>query len=1064
MPFCNNCGKPNPEGSRFCSGCGEAFAPRSDRPAETRKTVTVVFCDLTGSTALGERLDSESLRRNMTRYNETMRGALERHGGTVEKFIGDAVVAAFGIPVRTEHDALRAVRAASDMREVLSELNEELEQRWGARLKTRTGINTGEVVAGDPSHGQSFIVGDAVNVAARLEQAAGPGEILLGKETHDLVRNAIRADAVEPLTLKGKSEPVPAFRLLEVASDVLETARRLDSPMVGREHELTVLLGSFASATEKRGCQLVVVMGQAGVGKSRLTRELVERVGDSARVLQGRCLPYGEGITYWPIAEVMKQAASIDDVHSREEAKARIAALLPEAEEKEAIVRGVAGALALSEGPSRPEETAWAIRKLFAVLADRSPLVLVFDDIHWAEQAFLDVIEHVATMSGDVPLLLLCIARPELRDIYPGFCETGEVAWLSLQPLEEAESAQLIEGMLGEARLASEFSRRIFEVAAGNPLFVEELLRMLVDDGLLERQNGRWRAVGELSEVDVPASIEALLGARLDRLEFSERGVMERAAVIGQEFWSGAVAELSPEAERPELTAHLVKLVGRELLRRGGPGFEGEDAFSFSHILVRDVAYGGLLKETRSELHERFADWLEHRVGERATEYEEIFGYHLEQAYRYREALGPLDEHGEQLAQRAAGRLSAAGRSAIARGDMPAAVKLLERATALLPKLDRGRVELLLDLVMALRENGDLERSDDVVEEAIEATAALQDRHLESRFVVERAFTHVELGRIDSAELIQIAERALPLFQKLEDELGIARAWHLAGEGHILASRWGPGGEAMERALLHAQRAGHKQQQELVYSWLGGLHGPTPATEAIERCEQILGQADGQRYVQAVMLYKLAGLHAMRGRFSEARQLYRRGKAITEESGQTFRVAVMTQFAGEMERLAGDLAAAERELRWGYEALSEMGEKAYLSSSAAQLADVVYAQGNYSEAERFTSVCQEAAAADDLDAQVRWRAMRAKLLARQGQFEQAEDLGREAVSLAGNTDELNLRGDAAMALAEVFRATGSSDEAATAIREALEFYEKKENLVSAQSARAILEELTSVPR
>jgi class 3 adenylate cyclase len=495
---------------------------------DVRKTVTVVFCDVAGSTSLGEERDPESVRRVMGRYFEQARTALERHGGTVEKFIGDAVMAVFGIPALHEDDALRAVRAAAELRERLGDLNEELERDWGIRLETRTGVNTGEVVTGGV---ETLVTGDAVNVAARLEQVAAPGEVLLGATTYALVRDAVSVEPVEPAALKGKRKAVHAYRLLEVRPDAAGRERRIDSPMVGRERQLALLLRAFDNTASDRACHLFTILGSAGVGKSRLVEEFVRSLPADTSVLRGRCLPYGEGITFWPLAEAVREAAAIGEQGDPIQAVRKIASLLEGEQDAEAIAERVAALTGLMAAtPGGEEEAFWAVRKLFERLARDVPLVAVFDDIQWAEPTFLDLIEHMADWSREAPILLVCLARSELLDARPtwGGGKLNATS-LSLEPLGAEESQQLIANLLGQAELAHEARARITEAAEGNPLFVEEMLAILIDDGLLVRRNNHWGATTDLSAVSVPPTIQALLAARLDRLEDEERSVIERA-------------------------------------------------------------------------------------------------------------------------------------------------------------------------------------------------------------------------------------------------------------------------------------------------------------------------------------------------------------------------------------------------------------------------------------------------------------------------------------------------------------------------------------------------------
>src|ERR671915_1400096 len=667
MLVCDTCGEHNPDRARFCLACGRSLA---DRPAvrESRKTVTVLFCDVTGSTALGERLDPESQRAVMSSYFEGMREVLERHGGTVEKFIGDAVMAVFGIPSVHEDDALRAVRAADAMRERLAELNRDLERERGVRIAMRIGVNTGEVVAGDPGGGQKFVTGDPVVIAKRLEAAAAPGEVLVGEETARLVRGAAQLEPLGPVPLKGKAAPVAAWRLLGVDADAPALARRLDTPLVGREDELMRLIDVVDAVAVERSCRLVTVVADAGVGKSRLARELAARLGDRARFLTGRCLPYGDGITFWPLREIVAQAGGLD-----------AAAALGGGEEAGLVVELVRGAIGSGSGDTAGgEETFWAVRKLVEALARDRPLVLCLEDVHWAEPTLLELLEYLSAWIRDAPVLLLCLSRPDLVEEHPSWPGVRADALVQLPPLTESETGELLDALQREDELDEPTRARIAAAAEGNPLFVEQLTELLA-----EEPDARH---------SLPPTIHALLAARLDRLGRDERAVLERAAVMGREFRRRAVVELTPEDERADTGSHLLALVRKNLLRPDTPSSIGEDGFRFSHVLVRDAAYAAMPKEARADLHERFAGWIEANLAERAAELDEIVGYHLEQAYRYREQLAPVDQRGRALAARAGELLGRAGRRAFARDDMPAALSLLDRAVALVTDQDPVRL------------------------------------------------------------------------------------------------------------------------------------------------------------------------------------------------------------------------------------------------------------------------------------------------------------------------------------------------------------------------------------
>ena len=609
-----------------------------------RKTVTIVFSDLKGSTSMGERLDSEALREVMTRYFEVMSGVLERHGGRVEKYIGDAIMAVFGLPRLHEDDALRAVRAAAEMRDSLRRLNDELESTYGVRLANRTGVNTGEVVTGDASAQQRLVVGDPVNVAARLEQAAPALEVLIGEPTYRLVRNAVEVETVEPLALKGKDEPVPAYRLISVR-DGEAMLRRQDSPLFGREAELRALEDAHHETVRGSASRLVAVLGEAGLGKTRLCAEFGRRVAAEAWVLRGRCLPYGQGITFWPLVEAVREAAGILDGDNRASARAKLDALIDDM----AAAERVAAAIGLSVEQFPIEELFWGVRKLVEALARERPLVVVFDDLHWAEETFLDLVEHLLDTVESVPFLVVANARHDLLEQRPSFAAEPPARRLALERLSEADASAVIDAILGETGIDEQARRRIVEAADGNALFLEQLLSMTMDEGLLRLEDGVWRPASDISTLTAPPTIQALMAARLDGLSLDERTVVEAASVAGQVFPVDALVELVPEALREQLWVHLEALERKRLVEVDPAAGEGE-RYRFGHITIRDAAYGGLLKRARATLHERFVEWADRASSGRDVEFEEIRGYHLEQAYRYLAELGPLDAHGIELA------------------------------------------------------------------------------------------------------------------------------------------------------------------------------------------------------------------------------------------------------------------------------------------------------------------------------------------------------------------------------------------------------------------------------
>jgi predicted ATPase/class 3 adenylate cyclase len=1035
MAVCGGCGKFGPEEARFCSACGSplAAAPLFERSA--RKTVTVVFADIAGSTELGERLDPETVRQVMSRYFRTTRRVLERHGGTVEKFIGDAVMAVFGIPVVHEDDALRATRASVEMAGSLGTLNKELERRWGVSLEVRIGVNTGEVVTGDPSGGQGFATGDAINLAARLQQAAAPGEILIGETTRGLLGDRVTVEEVKPFLVKGKRVPVRAARVLTLTSDTPSTI--MGSPFVGREEELRLLRETFERCVAERACRLVTILGVPGIGKSRLVREALDEIRTGAGIVVGRCPPYGEGITYLPLLDILRQLAPAG--------AADLTELVEGEDDGELITDRLAGAVGLSATSAPTEETNWAVRKLFEALARHRPLVVVLDDLHWAEPTFLDLVEHVAGSTREVPLLVICLARPELLDARPAWqAPSDNATTVRLEPLAENEAAALLERALGAHLVDKQTGQRALEAAEGNPLFLEQLLAMQAEHG---------------EQLDVPLTVQAVLAARIDRLPPTERTVAQRASVQGRAFSRRALAELVGDRDLATLDMTLGALQRRELIQRDPRALEGADGLRFSHGLIRDAAYRFLPKETRSELHERLARWLDRAAEQPLGEQEEVVGYHLEQAYHYRAELGRVGAQERALGAEAARRLDSSGRRAFARSDLPAAVKLLERAEALLSRGDRARAELLPTLGAALTEAGRLSEAERVLEAAVDCSRINDDEHLEAHAIVEQLFLRIQVDTEKAmTEARERGERLRVTFEANQDARGLCKLWRLRALVHWLEGRCLAADAAWEQAAEHAREAGGDRERAEILLWVASsaFYGPTPVEQAIRRCEAIRNEVRGDRRAAAATRYPLAGLYAMIGRFDAARELLDLASRALEDLGFVTLNSSLAQYDGLVELLAGDLARAEERLRFGLGRLEEMGERAFVSTLAALLAEVLYRRGRHDEAARFVDRSVEAAAPDDLEAQIAWRTVRAKLLATAGHLDNAETLARDAVSLAAKTDWSNDHAAACVALGEVLQKQGRPEQAQAVMREALALYEAKGNIVALEGMRALM--------
>jgi class 3 adenylate cyclase/tetratricopeptide (TPR) repeat protein len=1049
---CPVCGRENPEGFRLCGYCGAVLAPSAAR--ETRKTVTILFTDVTGSTTLGERLDPESLRQVMTRYFASMREVIEHHGGTVEKYIGDAVMAVFGVPVVHEEDALRAVRAAVEMRSALERLNVRLLEESGVALQARTGINTGPVVvaAGGPS--EALVVGDAVNVAARLQTAAAPKQILIGYSTYELVRDAVEVGPAESIEVKGKSEPVVAYSLSAVTVDAEGHRRRLDAPMVERDRELAALQQAFDRVSETNSSQLFTILGTAGVGKSRLVAEFLANVRGRARVLRGRCRPYGEGITYLPVAEIIRQAAGIDDTQTEEMARKRIGDLVAGMPESAAVSRGLAGLTGLDASAAQ-EELVWAFRRMLERLADEKPLIVLVDDVHWAEPTLLDMVESVVDLTRDSPILFVCPARPEFLDARPTWGGGRlNATTILLEPLSEGSALELIDALVPGA-LPPAVRARIAEGAEGNPLYVEEFVGMLIDDGALRASTDGWSVTKDLASIAVPPTIQALLSARIDRLEADERSAAERASVVGRVFEQPAVVALSPAEDRPEIPRNLSALARKELIRADRSALTPWETFRFRHMLIRDAAYERLPKSERAELHERFADWLAEALGDGRADGDEIVGYHLEQAFRYRAELGPVDARARQLADRAARLLIAAGRRAQERSDVAATVNLYGRAAKLLEPDDTTRVAILPELGRALSENGRFEDATATFAEAIQRAEATGDEVLIAHARVMQYL--VDAPDPTAAEYRRIADEYSPTFERTGDLKGLCLASRLRGEAVWMEGSVAGNEVALSEALEYARRAGsHWEQATIIRQMSVDFYwGPTPVEDAIRWCDDVMARAPDDRGFEGGVAHALAHMHARLGNFELARAFAARAIEIADQSGLAHDAASLSEVAADVETLAGDHAAAEDILRNGTESLAAMNAAGSQPLFAALHALTQVDAGLPVDIESLTAMVPGSYVSTQALLNM---ALGAALLAA-GRVDDAEPKARAAVDYFATTDMITFHANGSLVLGDILRAAGRRSEADESYRKALELYRRKGSIVSVQTAESRLAQL-----
>jgi len=994
---------------------------------EARKLVTVVFCDLADSTAFADAHDPEVVTTVLARYFEVVRDALERHGGTVEKFIGDAVVGVFGVPRLREDDALRAVRAAAAIQDGTRVLNGELSCTFGVQLAVRVGVNSGRVLARHGGEEEGFAYGDSLNVAARLQQHAQAGDVLIGEATLGLVGASVMVEPIHPLTVKGKPTPVTAARLVGLADEAPAFERPIRTPFVGREQELAVLRDAVSLAREGRP-QVVTLIGEPGIGKSRLLREVIASERAGASPLVGRCLPYGDGITYWPLAEMLRQLerrpGGIDDVLAGDREAPLIASRL--------------GAARGQEVAAAPGEVAWAARRLLERMAESGPVIVIVDDIHWAEAAMLDLIEYVAaTIQG--PVLLLCAARPELLDARPTWATPRpESSLILLAPLSDGDVAYLAESLATGSGIARSSAERVRTWSAGNPLFVEQIMAAVHD--------------GSLNEMKPPQSIQTLLASRVDQLPEHERDALTHAAVEGRLFHLGALRALADD-QQPSLDATMLALVRKQFIRSDRAEVPGDDAYRFVHTLVRDAAYDALPISRRATLHERYADWLRAQSFPR-SETEEIIAYHLEQAHSFRLAVGVNDEATHELASRAGEHLLAAGERADARWDSGAVLRLLRRAKSLL-----GRDRWL-----------------DVAVMYGEALAEVETRNA-SLAPLEETVANAELaGRTDIAWLARLlllrfdakvgaeAQRrgalaALNRFSDYEQPEVAAAAYRNLNLGLEASGRSGEAADAALRCIQIAHQAGMQKLVSVGMQLYGVsvVSGPTPAQEGIRQMDELLARSDVTLRDQLSVLPALAALHAMRCHSDETRRLTDQAARIQERRGAREGLAEQSfaNWLGPALALIGDTDAAITLLRATCDSHRRRQDVGVLATLAPNLGIVLVDAGvNLDEADALCEESRRLTDPDDVISHILWRTLRAKLLRRAGNPKQALPFVEAAVAYAEQTDWRSALADSLGLAASLHTEAGSPATAEELRSRAINLYRQKGNLAGERRLNA----------
>jgi predicted ATPase/DNA-binding SARP family transcriptional activator len=1002
----------------------------------TRRVVTVLCADVARSPGEDD-LDPEILELLERRAQDGVRSADERHGGTIEQAAHDRVIAVFGLVVAREDDALRAVRAAIEL------TTEEASTEVPGPVY-RLGVATGVVLAGLGEPHGPMLTGPPLQLAEDLAARAAPMEVLLAADTERLVR----AMASTEKTASDATQPSlsTAVRLVSLI-DGDAVPRRAGTPFVGRQDELVALRVAFDRIVAVGAPGLATVIGAPGVGKSRLVAESFALIADRALILRSRCLPYGDGITYWPIRDLVVAATGIGGRDLRDDALARLGSAVAGIDAADRIRSVIASIIGLVDDPVPREEIPWAVRRFFEALARKRPLVLVVDDVQWAEPALLDLLEHVLDL-GRGPILVIAIARPELDEVRSDWLTRPHRLVINLDALGHHDAETMLDHLAPELPPGL-LRSRILDAAEGNPLFVEQFVSYMSDGADADSRATTERTSGDLA---IPLTIGALLAARLDRLPSGERLALERAAVVGRTFWTGALAQLLPVGERAALPRRLARLARRDLIRPDRSGFENDDAFRFRHLLIRDAAYAALPKRDRAKLHERFADWLERRANDIPRGDGLILGYHLEQAYTYRVEVGDDPAEARGLADRALESIAPAGLAALERGDPHAAASLLRRAVSLSGP-GRRRIELLLDLRAALRTAGNRSASEAVDAEAVALLAIDPDEGLEHRHRLAEA-------QFAGAGPVSEIDDAYAYYERTGDRLGMIRTLETAFVTHANHGQFTEAVAQLDRATAIALEIGRPDRAAAFSARVAHKlpDSPVPVPKALRRCRRYLDLAGDNREAQATILLNIGELEWRNGVGDRWRRHFDAAKAIIDDFGLLHPLgsAIYPIMYGDAELAAGEPNRSLELLRWSCVTLEHLGDIGHLGTAAPLTGQTLLALGRLDEVEQYAYWGRDVADPADLDAHSRWRNAMSGLRSRQGRHDEAVALARESVALLSASEFTVSQEIAHLVLADALRAAGDEAGAMAAAHEARGFAAAKEDRAVLATIRTFL--------